>query len=425
MPPIRNLLFNVRFYYKDATDHAGFWQTESKQWSRDVDRFADPKPLRDAVSALIAPADSDLEKAKKLYKAVQALDNTNFSRTKSQSELKQLNLKVAKRAEDTWTQKSGSGNDVALLYIAMLRAAGLNVSAMKVVNRDKGVFDPSYLNADQLDDILVVLNTGGKDVVLDPGQKMCPFQTVHWKHEGATGIRQSASGNFAAGSPPDTYTANSFQRTGDLTVDEHGAVTGTFRFAMSGQRALYWRQTALTNDEVEVKKQFDHWLESMVPDGVEAHIDSFTALDDPNVSLIAAINAKGNLGTATSKRLLVPGFFFATRGAHPFVDQAKRLEPVDMQFGEVTSDQVTYRLPTGFTVEGAPQDARIPWVGYAVLVTKSKTDPAQVTIARLLSRAFTLAKPEEYQDLRGFYQKVAAVDQQQLVLTSTPQPKGN
>jgi hypothetical protein len=43
----------------------------------------------------------------------------------------------------------------------------------------------------------------------------------------------------------------------------------------------------------------------------------------------------------------------------------------------------------------------------------------------LLSRAFTLVKPEQYQDLRGFYQKVAAADQQQLVLTATPAGKGN
>jgi hypothetical protein len=37
-----------------------------------------------------------------------------------------------------------------------------------------------------------------------------------------------------------------------------------------------------------------------------------------------------------------------------------------------------------------------------------------------LSFAFTLSKPDEYQDLRGFYQKVAAADQEQLVLTVPP-----
>jgi hypothetical protein len=48
-----------------------------------------------------------------------------------------------------------------------------------------------------------------------------------------------------------------------------------------------------------------------------------------------------------------------------------------------------------------------------------------VTIGRTFGRFFTVAKPEEYQDLRSFYQKVAAADQQQLVLTSSPAAKGN
>jgi hypothetical protein len=195
---------------------------------------------------------------------------------------------------------------------------------------------------------------------------------------------------------------------------------------MIGQEALRWRQAALRNDLDEVKKQFDHSLESMFPDGVEAHIDSFTGLDDPYVNLVATVKAQGNLGTATSKRLMLPGFFFETRGAHPFVEQEKRQESVDMHYGEVVTDQVVYHLPAGFSVEGAPQDAKITWPDHTVLVNKTIPAAGQITIARMLARSFTEAKPEEYQDLRGFYQKVAAADQQQLVLTTAPvAAKGN
>ena len=64
-------------------------------------------------------------------------------------------------------------------------------------------------------------------------------------------------------------------RTADIFLDGHGGVTGTIRVVMSGQAALHWRQAALRNDEKEVKKQFDEELESLVPDGVEAHVDHF------------------------------------------------------------------------------------------------------------------------------------------------------
>jgi Domain of Unknown Function with PDB structure (DUF3857)/Transglutaminase-like superfamily len=427
MPPIQSFLYKVRFYYTYAHDAADFWNSEAKIWNKDVNHFAEAsKPVRDAVSELTATGGSDLDKAKKLYKAVQALDNTDFSRKKEASELKQLKLKTAKRAEDTWAQKSGNSEDIALLYLAMLRAAGLTAYAMKVVDRERGVFDPAYMNFDQLDDTLVILSTGGKEIYLDPGEKMCPFETLHWRHSGASGARQSAdeAHQNAGTTPLQSYLANELQRVGDVTLDEHGAITGNFSFVIVGQEALRWRQAALENDEGELKKQFDRWLETMVPDGVQGNLDHFVGLDDPDVNLLAMVKVQGALGTATSKRLLIPGFFFETRGNHPFVDQEKRLEAVDMHFGDRITDQVAYHLPAGLTVEGSPQDATISWPQHATFVTKAAPAPGQIVVARSLARAFTFAKPDEYQDLRGFYQKIAASDQQQLVLTAAPATSG-
>jgi hypothetical protein len=123
---------------------------------------------------------------------------------------------------------------------------------------------------------------------------------------------------------------------------------------------------------------------------------------------------------------MLPGFFFAAQGHLPFVKEEKRQIAVDMHYGERVSEQITYHLPDGVTVEGAPPDANIPWTGHAAFVTKTVSTAGQVVVSRTLARAFTQAKPEEYQDLRGFYQKVAASDQQQLVLTAASvAAKGN
>lgn len=426
MPPLSAFLYHIFFYYKSAHDGGDFWVSEAKRWSKDVDHFADPsKPIKEAVAQIILPSDSELDKSKKLYKAVQQLDNTDFSRQKGQSEMKQLHIKAAKRAEDTWKQKSGTSEDITLLYLAMLRAAGLTAYDMKVVDRGNGVFQPGYLEFDQLDDDVIILSTGGKELVLDPGEKMCPFLTVHWRHSATGGIRESADGRAAAVTPEQIYTANTVQRFGDVTLDEHGTMTGNFRFIMTGQEALYWRQQALVNDEDEVKKQFDRMLQGEVPDGVEAHVEHFLGLDDPDSNLIANVKVQGALGAATSKRLLLPAFFFQARGHRPFVDRDKRIEPVDMHYAERLTDQVLYHLPAGVTVEGSPQDAKILWSPNAQLNVKVVTDAGKITIARSLARGFTFLKADQYQDLRGFYQKVAANDQQQLVLSVNPEQKGN
>ncbi len=426
MPPVQSLLYHVLFYFSTVSSSNEYWTTEAKRWSKRVDEFVSASPsISKAVSGLTGPGDGDLEKARKLYAAVQALDNTDFSRKKGQTELKQLKLKEVKRAEDVWQQKSGSGNEIAQLYLAMLRTAGFTAHDMKVVNRDKGIFNPNYLDFDQLQDDLIILTIGGKDIVLDPGQKMCPFQTVHWKHSGAYGVRQSDDGRFAASSPLLAYSANTVNRIGEITVGEDSSVTGHFSFVMTGQEALYWRQKNLEIDENEVKKQLDEALAEVVPAGIDAHIDHFLGLDDPDVNLVAVVKLQGSLGTATSKRILLPAFVLDTRSHLPFVDQPQRQEPVDMHYAEQVTDQIVYHLPAGFEVEGAPKDANVIWEKHSVLVTKFKTEPGQITVTRSLARAFTFAKPEEYQDLRGFYQKVAVGDQQQVVLAAASAAKGN
>ena len=421
MPPNDSILYKVRFYYASryySLDVDDFWKGGAQEWSKDVDKFAEPtKTIHDAVNGLIQSGDSDVVKAQKLYAAVQAIDNTDYSRAKTESERRQLRLKEHKRAEDTWNQKSGNRQEITLLYLATLRAAGLTAYAMQVVNRDLGVFDASYMTLWQLDDNLVILSSDGKEIVLDPGEKMCPFGTVNWKHSHAQGLRQSAAGPSRAVTPAQVFGANTIKRSGELTVDTQGAITGTLQIVMTGQEALRWRQTAIEVDPAELKKDFDRDLEKIVPEGVGAHVDHFLGLDDPNSLLMAVVKVTGTLGTATGKRLILPGFFFETRESEPFVNEETRLEPIDMHYGEQLTEQLTYDLPAGGSVEGAPQDTKVSWEGHAVYIVKSKSDPGQITVARVLARAFDVARPADYQDLRGFFQKVAAADQGQLVFT--------
>jgi hypothetical protein len=426
MPPLGSATYKVFFYIEGDTMGQQFWSYVGNNWSTSVNTYIEPSDsFRAVVKGLLQPSDSDLVKAKKLYDAVQSLENTDFTREKSEAERKKLKVREIKRAEDAWTEKGGTRTEIALLYLSMLRAAGLTAYAMRLVDRSSATFIPEYYDYDQLSDTIVVLDLDGKRILLDPGQKMCPFQTLSWRHSMTTGLVQTASGSALATTPGQTYTANALQRTGEVTIDAHTAIDGNFRFLMSGQNALYWRDLNLEEDTAELKKDFDLWLAKIVPEGVEAHVDHFIGLDDPEANLAAVITVKGTLGTLTSKRLLLPALFFASQSEHPFVTQEKRITSVDMHYGEQITDDVTYSLPPGLQVETAPKPSKVPWPDHALLSIDFKTDPGQVRIVRRFARAFTFVKPEDYSALHDFYLKVATADQQQLALTRTPPTKGN
>jgi Domain of Unknown Function with PDB structure (DUF3857)/Transglutaminase-like superfamily len=427
MPPLNALTYKVEFYYTQYQTGDQFWKEEGKRWLKEVDHFTNPtKTLQEAVSQIAGPGDSEQQKAQKIYDAVMKLDNTAFSREKSDAERKKEKLKNIKSAEDVWNQKGGSEDDIARLYIALARAAGLKVYPMQVVNRNRAILDRDYLTTYQLDDYIAIVELGGKEIFVDPGQKACPFGLLHWKHTLAGGIRGTANGPAFAGTPAATYKENSRERAADLMLDDDKNITGMVRYILSGQDALHWRQVALENDAEEVKKQFKESVRPDLPDGIEMEFDHFAGLDASGGNLVAALKVTGNIGTQTGKRFFMPGQFFEAHGKHPFVAQDKRTIPVDVLYPRLEADEVIYRLPSGLKVENAPQADGASWPDYAMMKVASEIRPDRVRISRLVAYNYTLLDPKEYAQLHDFYQKVATVDQQLLILTSISTPvKGN
>ena len=424
MPPMGSLIEQVQFYYTSFTGMDDYWKHEGGSWSKEMDHFAgEAKPLKEAVGQIVAAGDSEDVKAHKLYDAVMALDNTDYTRRKSKEELKQEGLKRAKDAEDVWKQKSGSSDEIALLYLAMTRIAGLKSYAMILCNRNQEVFNPYFLSMRQLDDVLVIVTINGKETPVDPGKRFAPFGQLAWKHTLTSGLRQSDKGAAFAETHGNPYKEATTLRIADVTIAPDGGVSGTARISMMGPEAARWRELAVENDEDEVKKQFNEHMRNEVPDGVTADFDHFLGLDDYHAQLMGIVKISGNMGTKTGKRIFLPGVFFASRAKHPFVADETRRTAVDMEYADDVHDEVTYHVPDIFTVESAPPDTSIPWTGHAAFAIKSTVDKNTIEVDRTLARAFTMVMPKDYPALRDFYQKVATADQQQLVLTAAAAAK--
>jgi hypothetical protein len=426
MPPLNTINQRVEFYYTYAHSGKEFWDTEGKRWAKEAERFTNPKAeVRKTLEQVVGPADTEEQKARKIYAAVQNLDNTDFSRKKSEAERKAEKTKAIRNAEDVWKQQSGTSDELALLYVALARAAGLKVWPMQVVDRSRSVFDANYMSASQLDDYIAVIELGGKEVFLDPGQKMCPFGLLHWKHTVAAGLRLADKGAIVANTPPNIYNTAIEKRVGDIQLGPNGSVKGTVTIAMIGPDALHWRQMALENDPEEVQKRFIERLRGELPEGIQPEFDRFVGLDDPNQNFVGYAKVSGSLGTATGKRAFLPGMFFESRGGHPFAREEKRVTPVDVHYAKMAVDDVIYHLAPGLTVESAPQTADTTWPDHAVLRIVTAVKEGAVEVKRSLAYNFPLLENKEYNDLHAFYQKVAAADQQQIVLTRAPVAKGN
>jgi hypothetical protein len=418
MPPLNTLKFRVQFYFTRARSAEAFWTDTTRAWATDVEEtIKTTNGLKKIAAELVAPGDTDIVKARKIYEALQKLDNTRFSRVKSHAERKKEKLKEIRTLEDVWKQQSGTDDEIALLYVALARAAGLKAWPAKVVDRNRAVFNQRYYSMGQLDDFVAKVTVDGKDIFVDPGQKMCPFEMLSWRHSLASGFQVTDGEAVRVTTPALSYKSTSLFRVADLTIEPTGEVKGIARFVMSGQDALHWRQASLENDQDEVKKEFNESIRGEFPDGVQADFDHFLALDDYNVNLIAFVKMEGTVATATGKHFFLPGLFFESQAKHPFVAQEKRLTPVDVRYAKMEQDEVTYHLPEGYTIESLPQKTDTLWGGHAELKITPQSTANTVQVVRTLVYGFVLLGPKDYPDLHDFYQKVALADQQQIVLS--------
>lgn len=426
-PPQESRIYSVRFYYTPYLAPDVFWADESKRWAKSVDHSAElTDGLKAAAAQITAGAASDEEKARRLYDAVQTLDNTAYSRARGEAERMQMGLsRSVRNVQQVWNEKRGTPNELAALYLALARAAGLQASGMSVTDRSQRIFDPGYLSLSQLTVNLVVLHINGADVFLDPGEKLLPYGQLYWSHMLSGGLLQTADGISHSALTPANLTKDAITaHVADLTVDAHGGVTGTVKVLINGPEALRWRQLNLTADTAEVKSRFNESLGGMLPQGISGDVESMQGLDTSAGFLAITLKVSGQLGSVTGKHLLLPGFLFSSDDEQ-FVADEQREAPVDLRFADQVIDDVVYHLPPGYGVESAPQPVQLPWPGHAALVVKTQPGPGSIDIKHIFARAFVMLAPTEYSALRDYYQKIATNDQQQLVLTPTAGGAGN
>lgn len=418
-PPMAAQIYQVDFFYTFTPDAKEFWQKEMALWTKDINDYTAPTSLiKSTAEEATAGATSPLDKAKRLYALVEKLENRDFAG--NGSPFVATDFVPRGNVEGVLEKKSGNGEELALLYLSLARAAGLDARPERITSRNRSAFNAQMQDTSQLDAVVIGLTIDGKEVVVDPGQKMAPFSTLHWAHAGAGGVAMAANGKVELViTPLQDNKDNTMVRVGTLTVTPQGTVSGTLKVGFIGQEALYLRQMAIRTDANRVKQQIEKMIDAEVPNGVEVHIDHIANLDDADKQLVAVIPVSGTLADHAGAHLVLPRLFFETKETDPFPSDPNRTLPVDMHYPAQEQEQITYNLPPGYALEGAPQDASMKWEENAAYQLRSKADGNTITTGRLLARGFTLLEPSEYGKLRDFYDKVATTDRQQLVLTTT------
>jgi len=426
MPPIQSLGYRVLFYYSPYRTQEEYWKGEGKHWSRVQDKFIGPNSgVAGAVQQLVGASDTQEQKLKKIYAAVEELENTDYTRERSRVEDKAEGLSQLKTTDDIWTRKRGSSDQIAELFVAMARAAGMKAYVMAVTNRDRSIFLQTYLTTYQLDDDIAVVNVDGKERFFDPGSRYCAFGHLAWKHTNTGGLRQTDGGTTLSGTPGESYQDSVVTRVANLKMDEVGSVSGTIDLTFKGSPALKWRQMSLTDGKETVEKELKEYVERMLPGGMEiklVSVDKLTAYEAP---LAVKLNVKGPIGSPTGKRLVITGDLFETNAKTTFAHEKRELA-VSFPYSYSERDAIRINFPSNFEVESVPPEGAAAMPKMAMYNLTAAPDATGVTIRRNLYLAEILYKKDEYPDLRKFYSQFESKDREPVVLkVATAAAPGN
>jgi hypothetical protein len=212
-----------------------------------------------------------------------------------------------------------------------------------------------------------------------------------------------------------------------MTLSEDGTIKGSVVLEFKGAEALEHRLDAIDRDEAGRKKDLEEELKAWLPAGSVVKMGASQGWEDSDTPLVARFEIEvPNYATTAGKRLLIPAFLFQLKQNQAFA-HSQRKYPVYFPYPFTDNDVVTMKVPEGFTLESVPQpeDAKL---GYARYQNVSNFDGIQLVTQRQLAFNAIYLPLERYSELKTFFGKVQAGDEQQAVLHaggSTRAQKGN
>jgi len=412
MPPPSVLKWRVYFYYQRNMKAEDYWKTEGKFWSKEAQAFMDKdRGEKDALAKLLQPTDSTEQKVRKIYAFVSGLENQDFIPERTAAEQKVLQIQNEKGAADILDHRSGSHDDLNRLFVSMVRAAGIPASLIWVPDRSTEVFLKAYLSTRQFDAEIAVVQIEGKDVFLDPGTKFCPYGIVDWRYSGVEGLRQSGGGADVIQTPSPGYAQAVSTRNANVSLDEHGTVTGTVSLVFKGLAGMQRRQDAAKTDADGRKKLLEDELRELLPGNSEVKLINSPDWDGTENPLTAEFRISSPFAVAAGKRLMLAQHLFQMNDKARF-PATSRKNAICFHYPWQEADEVRIQIPAGMEVESlAPGDT--VKLGYAFYRADQKQEaPNRIYSRRDFIMAAGILLPEQYQEVKGFFDKVKSDDDQ-------------
>ncbi|MDW3190855.1 MAG: DUF3857 domain-containing protein [Cytophagales bacterium] len=375
-----------------AQDYTQF-STEILDWSNFGDKLDSKGIAKDQVASV--EGSTDIEKAKTLYNWLSK--NTTWNQI--------YGITGSDAGREVVRKKVGSVGDINLTLVALLRAAGLRAYPVILSTRGHGAVHPVYPSLQDFNYVIVSSTIDGKEYLLDATAGL-PFGTIPSRCFNGEGWRLSVNGGTWVTLKNGNHSTSV---SSTITFDEE-TINTAMTVKYGGHAGINFVKEARESGEESVDKLFSEaleegtlenfqWTDSL---GVEKPVVTFDWMRDNEDPDIIYLNP-------------LP---YAAVSEVPF-KREERFSNIDYRYKTSVTALSKIHLPEGYSVE-LPEPIRMILPNKGASFTYSVNNMSGVVT--ILSR-FQLNKleytPEEYKELKNFYEAMAEKNAQTLILKKT------
>ncbi|MGE5325308.1 MAG: DUF3857 domain-containing protein, partial [Actinomycetota bacterium] len=290
MPPPQPYRYRVTLRYGDQSMAKAekFWNQIGLKAYEDTESFiGNHKEIGQAASQAVAGEADPEKKLRKLYARVQQIRNLSYERTRTQAEEKKEDLKTNNNVVDVLQHGYGTSKDITLLFAAMARADGFGAIVALSTDRSEQIFEPTLLEEWQLAAPVVMVNSTGKQFLLDPGTRFCPFGSLRWYRTATQALLLEKNGGVMVNIPLASHTQAVLERNADVQIAEDGTLTGDVTVRYGGYEGMERRLGALNTDEAGRNKRLENELKRWLPNGSVVKVKDAQPWDKSEEPLVA------------------------------------------------------------------------------------------------------------------------------------------
>jgi Domain of Unknown Function with PDB structure (DUF3857)/Transglutaminase-like superfamily len=330
-------------------------------------------------------------------------------------------------AVDIFNKNYGDCKDKANLMRAMLKALKIEAYPVAIWSGDPTFVREEWPSPHQFNHCIISIKVSddtnapsiikhtelGRLLIFDPTDGDTPVGDLPDYLQGSLGL-------IAAGdrgdlvrmpvTPPDT---NRLERTIEAELSAEGALTAVIRERSFGQAAVDERRLLKNTSRPEYNKQIEHWITQNATGAVISKVDPVDDHQSGRYSLDVEFKA-ATYAQSMRGRLLVFKPAIVSRRSSLFLTEAKRKYPVVLE-SDAYSETVKVKLPSGFEVDEMPEQTELnqPFGNYSATY---EIKEGHLIFKRSLALKSATVPVEKYPDVRGFFERIRAVEQAPVVL---------